>query len=131
MASVRLATASDVLMVVEYVVALREAVSGPVSVDRTWTARTIANMIASPDAAVWLSGGGFIAGAMVPTVISPSLIAQEAGWYATDGSGFRLLKAFEGWARARGAVLIQLSTGPDGPDLTRLGYRRAEQAWIK
>lgn len=129
--SVRLATAADVLRIVELVEDLREAVGGPVAVDRSWTARTIANLIASPDGAVWLSDGGFIAGSLQPTVISPSLIAMEHGWHAKDGSGLRLLRTFERWARDRGAILIQLSTGPDGPDLTRLGYRRAELAWVK
>lgn len=131
MASVRLAAAADVLRIVDMVEALREAVSGPVAVDRSWTARTIAKLIASPDGAVWLSGGGFIAGCLQPTIISPEIVAQEMGWFAKDRSGLQLLRAFEGWARERGATLIQLSTGPTGPDLTRLGYRRAEQAWIK
>ena len=128
---IREATTDDVLRIVDMVEALRLAVGGPVAVDRPWTSRTLAALLESPDGAVWLSGGGFIAGCLQPTIISPEIVAQECGWFATDRSGLQLLRAFEGWARERGATLIQLSTGPTGPDLTRLGYRRAEQAWIR
>lgn len=128
---IRPATMDDVARVVDWVEDLRVAVAGPVPVDRSWTARTVAGLIADDAGIVLVSDGGFIAGALRPTIISPQLIAQEMGWYARDGSGLRLLRAFEAWARQRGAALVQLSTGVDGPDLTRRGYRRAEQAWVK
>lgn len=131
MAQLRLAGAADILPIVDMIEALRAAVAGPVPVDRAWTARTLAHLIASPDGAVWVSGAGFIAGSLQPTVISPALIAMEHGWWASDGSGLRLLRAFEAWAQARGAVLVQLSTGPAGLDLSRLGYRLTEKAWVK
>ena len=99
--------------------------------DRPHTARTVAGLLSSPDGAVWVSDAGFIAGALTQTIISPAPLAQELGWYAADGTGLRLLRRFETWAQERGAVLIQLSTGPTGPDLTRLGYWRAEQAWVR
>lgn len=128
---IRSASAADVLRIVDMVEALQEAVGGPVPVDRAWTARTVAGLINNPDGAVWVSGGGFLAGALTQTIINPAPIAQELGWFATDRSGLRLLRVFEAWAIARGAALIQLSTGPSGPDLARLGYRRAEQAWVR
>ena len=128
---IRPATASDILTIVDQVEALRAAVGGPVAVDRAWTARTLAALLESPDGAVWVSDAGFIAGALTQTIISPAPLAQELGWYATDGTGLRLLRRFETWAQERGAVLIQLSTGPTGPDLSRLGYRRVEQAWTR
>lgn len=131
MAVVTRATCADVLRIVDMVDALREAVGGPIPVDRAWTAQTIAALCTGPDSAVWVSAGGFIAGSLQPTVISPQLIAMEHGWFAMDGSGLRLLRAFEAWARERGAMLVQLSTGTSGPDLARLGYRPAEMAWIK
>lgn len=127
----RVATAADVLPIVDMIERLRGAVRGPVAVDRSWTAATVARLIASPDGAVWRSDGGFIAGSLQPTVISPSLIAMEHGWYAEDRSGIALLNEFELWAKSRGAALIQLSTGADGLDLSRLGYRLAEKAWVK
>lgn len=128
---IRPATAEDILPIVDQVEALRAAVGGPVAVDRAWTARTLAALLSSPDSAVWVSDGGFIAGVLTQTIISPAPIAHELGWYAADKSGLRLLRTFEAWAFERGASLIQLSTGPNGPDLTRLGYRRAEQAWVR
>lgn len=131
MAVVTRATGADVLRIVDMVEALREAVGGPIPVDRAWTARTIAALTAGSDSAVWVSSGGFIAGSLQPTVISPRVIAMEHGWFAQDGSGLRLLRAFEAWARERGAMLVQLSTGPSGLDLSRLGYRVAERAWVK
>lgn len=131
MARVRLAGAQDVLRVVEMIEDLRAAVQGPIPVDRAWTARTVAGLIASDDGAVWITDGGFIAGVIEPTIISPAPVAKEMGWYSRDRSGLLLLRAFEGWARMRGATLIQLSTGAEGLDLSRFGYRIAERAWVK
>ncbi|MBK4215811.1 hypothetical protein JJJ17_07735 [Paracoccus caeni] len=131
MARVRPAVAGDILRIVDMVEDLRLAVDGPIPVDRAWTAQTLARLITSPDAVVLISEGGFIAGSLQPTVINPRLIAMEHGWFSRDRSGLALLRAFEAWAAARGAMLVQLSTGPAGLDLSRLGYRLAERAWIK
>ena len=128
---IREATANDVIRVVEMIEDLRAAVQGPIPVDRAWTARTVAGLIASDDGAVWITDGGFIAGVIEPTIISPARVAKEMGWYSRDRSGLLLLRAFEGWARMRGATLIQLSTGAEGLDLSRFGYRIAERAWVK
>ena len=128
---IREATANDVIRVVEMIEDLRAAVQGPIPVDRAWTARTVAGLIASDDGAVWVTDGGFIAGVIEPTIISPARVAKEMGWYSRDRSGLLLLRAFEGWARVRGATLIQLSTGAEGLDLSRFGYRIAERAWVK
>ena len=128
---IRPATGSDVLPIVEMIERLRAAVDGPIPVDRAHTAAVVASLIADTDALVLVSGAGFIAGRLTPTIINPACIAQELGWWAADGSGLRLLRAFERWAAERGAMLVQLSTGPSGPDLAGLGYRRAEQAWVR
>lgn len=128
---IRRATADDILGVVDMVEALRLAVGGPIPVDRAHTAQTLAALLGSPDGAVWVSGGGFLAASIQRSVISPVPVAAEHGWHATDGSGLRLLRTFERWAREKGAAFITLSTGPGGPDLERVGYRRAEQAWVR
>ena len=128
---IREATADDVIRIVDMVEALRLAVGGPVAVDRPWTARTLAALLESPDGAVWVSGGGFLAASIQRSIISPVPMAVEHGWWASDGSGLRLLRIYESWAKDKGAALITLSTGPTGPDLSRLGYRRAEQAWTR
>lgn len=131
MASVRLATAADVLRIVGMVEDLRAAVSGPVAVDRSWTAATVARLIGSADGYVAVTDGGFIAGCLTPTIINPAPIAQEMGWFSRDRSGLALLRSFEAWAYERGAALVQLSTGAEGLDLSRLGYRLTERAWVK
>lgn len=131
MARVRVATADDILRIVGMVEALADAINGPVPVDRGWTAATLARLIESDHGAVFVSDGGFIAGALQPTVISPRIVAKELGWFASDRSGMALLRAFEAWAASAGAEMVQISTGAVGPDLARLGYRRAEQAWVK
>ena len=128
---IREATADDVIRIVDMVEALRAAVGGPVAVDRAWTARTLAALLESPDGSVWVSGGGFLAASIQRSIISPVPMAVEHGWWASDGSGLRLLRIYETWAKDKGAALITLSTGPTGPDLSRLGYRRVEQAWTR
>ena len=128
---IREATPDDVIRIVDMVEALRLAVGGPVAVDRPWTARTVAALLKSPDGAVWVSGGGFLAASIQRSIISPVPMAVEHGWWASDGSGLRLLRIYEAWAKDKGAALITLSTGPNGPDLTRLGYRKTETAWVR
>ena len=39
--------------------------------------------------------------------------------------------AFAEGDTSAGAALVQLSTGSGGPDLSRLGYRQAEVAWVR
>lgn len=128
---IRPATGGDVLPIVGMIERLRAAVDGPIPVDRAHAAAVVASLIADPDALVLVSDAGFIAGRLTSTIINPAPIASELGWWAADGSGLRLLRAFEKWAAERGAALVQLSTGAVGPDLSRLGYRRAEQAWVR
>lgn len=127
----RRATDADALRIVDMIEDLRASVRGPIHIDRAWTARTVARLISDPNGFVAVTDGGFIAGAIEPTIISPALVAKEMGWFSRDRSGLALLRAFEAWARDRGAAMVQLSTGPAGLDLTRLGYRAAELAWVK
>ena len=128
---IRRATADDILPLVNMVEDLRAAVGGPIPVDRAHTAQTLAALLSSPQGAVWESDGGFLAASIQRSVINPAPMGVEHGWWASDGSGLRLLRTYEGWARDNRAAFVTLSTGPDGPDLTRIGYRRAEQAWVK
>lgn len=129
--SIRLATISDVMDIVDMVEDLKKAVNGPLSVNRQWAAQTTLRLINSVSGSVWVSQCGFIAACLTPTVVSPLPIAQEVGWWASDGSGLRLLRTFEKWADANGAALKQVSTAPEGLDLSRLGYRKAELSWVK
>ena len=128
---IREATETDVMRIVDLVEDLRAAVDGLMPVSRPWTAAMVAGLIQSPDAIVLVSDGGFIAGSLQPTIINPARVAMEHGWFARDRSGLRLLRAFEGWAADRGAVMVKMSTGAAGPDLGRLGYTMTEQNWVK
>lgn len=128
---IRRASADDILPIVDMVEALRLAVGGPIPVDRAHTAQTVAALLSSPQGNVWRSDAGFLAASIQRSVINPTPVAVEHGWWASDRAGLRLLRTYEGWARDNRAAFVTLSTGPDGPDLTRIGYRRAEQAWVK
>lgn len=132
---IRIATLDDVMMAVDWVEYLCRAVDGQMAVNRPWTANVVANLIQSPEALVLISGnadrGGMLAASLQPTVINPAKVAMEHAWVANDRSGLRLLRAFEGWAAERGAVMVKMSTGAAGPDLGRLGYTMTEQNWVK
>jgi hypothetical protein len=95
--------------------------------------QTLAGLINSPQGAVFISDGGFIAGQIMQTVISPDPVACELGWLATDRSGLRLLWAFEAWAAEQGATLIKMSAagGVAQRILERRGYTVAEVQMVK
>lgn len=125
---IRPAVETDIVRIIDMVERLREAVGGPQKPCRIKTGQTIAGLIHSPDGAVWLSDGGFIAGCITQTIISPDPVAIELGWWASDRSGLALLRTFERWAHERGATLIKLTCngGPAQTILERSGYRVAE-----
>ncbi len=129
----RRATAADIPQVIDWITALACAVEGPQQVCRARTGEVLAGLIASADGIVLVSDGGFIAGCITQTVISPQPVAVELGWYATNHSGVRLLRAFEGWARDRGAALIKMSChgGAAQRLLERAGYRVAEIQMVR
>lgn len=126
----RLAKFSDLPLLVDLVGRLVVASCLPMQVDVDHTRAVLRRLMISDDGAVWVTGAGFLAASIERTVVSPNPVAFEHGWYAEDRSGLRLLRAFEAWAAARGAV-VRLSTGINGPDLSRLGYRPVEMAWVK
>lgn len=126
---VTLATQDDVERIVDMVEALVTSINGPLDVDRARTRENVLLLIANPNAVIFVTDGGFIAGIIQPTIISPRPVAQELGWYAADKSGVRLLRAFEAWGKSKNSTLVKASTG--GMDMTRLGYSRAEIAWTK
>ena len=130
---IRPATAQDIPAIIDMIERLRAAVDGPLAVDRVKTGETLAGLLADPDGLVLVSDGGFIAGCIREPIISRDRFAQELGWYAEDRSGLRLLRAFEAWARERGAVLVQMSCagGEAQRLLERRGYRAAEIAMVR
>ena len=127
---VRLARYDDIPRITDLVERLIAASGIPQAVDRAYTQGVLAHLITAHEGAVWVSGAGFLAASIQHSVINPEPLAMEHGWFAADRCGLRLLRAFEGWAEARGAR-VRLSTPPGGVDLTRLGYRPVELAWVR
>lgn len=130
---IRPAVEADIPAIVGMVERLAEAVNGPQRPCRVKTGQTIAGLIHSPDGAVWRSDGGFIAGCITQTIISPDPVAVETGWWASDRSGLALLRTFERWAHDRGATLIKMSCagGAAQKILERSGYRVAEIQMVR
>lgn len=129
--AVRLAVGADIPGIIDMVEALRAEIAGPIAVDRAWTGAQLARLIGADDGAVWVTPSGFLAAEIAPSMISPTRVAHEHGWWAQDGQGMRLLRAYLEWAKTKGAEIVHLSTGTRGPDLTRLGFVRAEQHWAR
>lgn len=126
----RPATVCDIPRITDLVERLIKASGIPQDVDRAHTQRVLLSLILRPDALVLVTDGGFLAASIERSVINPEPIACEHGWFATDRSGLRLLRAFEAWAELQGAR-VRMSTGIAGPDLGRLGYRAVEMAWVR
>lgn len=132
-AGVRQATGADIPFLIDLTERLARSVEGPQRVDRLHTGQTLAGLISDPSGIVLVSRAGFIAGAMMRTVISPDPVAFELGWYAEDRSGIALLRGFEAWAQQQGASLIKMSCagGTVQQLLQRCGYRVAEIQMVK
>lgn len=78
-----------------------------------------------------VESGGFIAGVIVPNPLSPDwLIAKEFLWWAEDGCGLRLARAFRGWAKEQGASEIQWSCPANAERARALIEKRAEASEI-
>ena len=88
--------------------------------------------------AFFVSDGGAFIGALAPVPWDKNRVAaQELWWCAEDGSGAKLLAAFEQWARARGATEMQIictSTRRDAALERRMngaGLRKSEINFMK
>lgn len=125
----RRATVDDIPRLIDLTGRLVMASGMPQAMDLAHTRATLGALLVRPDAAIWMTEAGFLAASIERTVISPEPVACEHGWYAEDGKGLALLRAFEAWAKIYGARVL-ISTGPFGPDLARLGYRLSEKAWV-
>jgi GNAT superfamily N-acetyltransferase len=105
--------------------------------DEASTRATIEHLIAAPDGVIFISEGGVIGGLIFPLYFNADYrIAQELFWFA-PGRGVELRKAFEAWAKERGASAIQMSCLADErePAMRRLyrikGYEPIETGLIK
>lgn len=127
------ASEADIPHLIDMTAALAASVRGPQAVCRLRTGETLASLLRDPQGVVFVSAGGFIAGQIMQTVISPDPVAFELGWFASDRSGLRLLRAFETWAAEQGATLIKMSANGGAAEriLERRGYTVAEVQMVK
>ena len=137
---IRPARTEDVLAIVAMTERLRASVQSPLEVDTAVTNRFVRALLASPMAAVWVVNGaegptGFLAASVGTASISMLPIAVEHGWWAEQGGGLQLLKAYLSWAKDIGCFAARMSTPPHNERaasiLDRLGFDLAEQAWVK
>jgi len=134
--AVRVAVAADIPRIFDLACGLRDAFGSPIEPDRKTVSENLLILMASPTGIVLVSDGGFIAGSIAPTILSKERLAFEAGWYATDGNGLRLLRSFERWADSHSArVKLCTASWEDTPPalrkgLLRRGYTPFETAWI-
>lgn len=99
-------------------------------------AATAAAFISMHGRTMLVSDGGYLAGLVQPLGFTPTVIAMEYGWFATDGSGLALLSRFERWARNMGAHSVMAHNYTNDHRLarvltTRYGYAGAGQAMCK
>ncbi|WP_156505793.1 hypothetical protein, partial [Sulfitobacter sp. HI0054] len=86
----RPATEADIPALIDMTEALAASVRGPQRVCRLQAGETLMGLLRNPQGVVFVSAGGFIAGRIMQTVISPAPVAFELGWFASDRSGLRL-----------------------------------------
>ena len=84
--------------------------------------------------AVFITARGFLAGMCAEEPSGAYRIAHELFWWAEDGSGAALLKAFEDWAAEQGCHEVNLSH-PYGSRaevvMKRNGYAPKTLTWSK
>lgn len=137
---IRGATTSDIAAIVSMIEQLRASVRSPLVVDPMATGRFVAALLSNPVAAIWVVEGdagptGFLAASVGTASISMAPIAVEHGWWAAQGGGLALLKAYLAWADEQGCFAVRMSTPPHNERaariLKRFGFEAAETAWVK
>ena len=99
---------------------------------------SVINMLDGEDSVVFRSRRGLISGFTMRAWHSPGwLMAVEMWWWAEDKQWIPLLRAFEQWARERGADEIRISatTGPGDSKIRsifgRAGFKPSEICYRK
>jgi hypothetical protein len=139
MAEIRKASAEDLEAVVEW--GRRFHAYSPwgkrVRIEDADWRQTVTNLLASEDAAVFVSEGGFCGGLIFPMYFNHAYrVAQELFWFA-EADGTQLREAFEDWARSRGADALQMSCIADDREAAvrrlfrRAGYAATETSLMK
>jgi hypothetical protein len=130
---IRKASEADIPRCIDMTELLAKSVGVPQRVCRLRTGATLVGLLRNPQGVLFVTGGGFIAGQVMQTVISFDPVAFELGWFASDRSGLGLLRAFETWAEEQNARLITMSAkgGAAQRILEQRGYAQAEVRMVK
>lgn len=137
---IRPAKTDDIAAMVAMTERLRASIGSPLPVDPLATSRFVSGLLESPLGWVRVVDGGegptgFLAASIGTASISMAPVAVEHGWWAEQGGGMALLRAYVAWARERHCFAVRMSTPPSGDRaaviLKRIGFEPAEQAWVK
>jgi RimJ/RimL family protein N-acetyltransferase len=137
---IRPATTDDTAAIVAMTERLRASIGSPLPIDPLVTTRFVSGLLASPLGWVRVVDGaespnGFLAASIGTASISMAPVAVEHGWWAEQGGGMDLLRAYLAWAQERGCFAVRMSTPPNsdraGMILKRCGFELAEQAWVR
>lgn len=135
----RLATLDDVDAILQYAhLFVSASPYRDVGIDEAAVTNVIQHLITSESGVIFISDGGFLAGALTPLFFRPSVVvAAELAWYAPGAGGTKLREVFEQWAQERGAAAAQMNTlnnefaaGLAG-NLTDNGYTPVEVSYLK
>lgn len=107
--------------------------------DETHVAGLIGSFLQTIGCTVLMSAGGYFAGLVQHMGFTRKRIAVEFAWFAEDGSGFALLRAFEAWALRMNVHSVLVHSYIEADDEGRLaraltrrhGYSRLGPAFIK
>ncbi len=100
-------------------------------------AQFCSHLMREDEGCVFVSPIGMIGGHISPGFWDATYkIANEAFWWAEDGHGLALVKAYEEWAQPRAdevrmAFLIHMRPVATGKVLSRLGYEGTEMGMVK
>jgi len=103
----------------------------PLNIDKTWD--TLELIVEGPMGVAYVSDRGAIVGTIEEDPFRNYTVLQERGWYATDRSGLRLLRAFIQHGIDIGVDEIRMTTLEINPAAERLlehsGFDRKETSW--
>lgn len=132
------ATFSDLSLCLEHINKFFEETpwNGTILPDQKTMVQFVVNHMLNENSFVVVSPTSFMLGTLIGSLINPNvIIAQEAVWYGRDGNA--MLKAFEEWAKEKGASYVALSSIVNDREqaIRRLyrknGYKPMETAYIK
>ncbi|NBT32820.1 MAG: hypothetical protein EBT13_13235 [Rhodobacteraceae bacterium] len=133
---IREATAQDITAIVAMGRDFNAASGTPAAYDDAQAAQVAAGLINGAHGVILVSDGGMIGGALAPAYFNSAwIMAVELFWWARDRRGLHLLRAFEQWAKDKGADEVRMTTlgAIKGPEkiLERRGYAPCEVSYQK